>query len=46
MVINLAIGFITPPLDVNLFAAANVAQTTLGKICKGIVMIIGVMILD
>lgn len=31
---------------VNLFVAANVAQTTLGKICKGIVTIIGVMILD
>ena len=46
MVINLAIGFITPSLDVNLFVAANVAQTTLGKICKGIVTIIGVMILD
>ena len=46
MVINLAIGFITPPLGVNLFVAANVAQTTLGKICRGIVPIIGVMILD
>ncbi len=46
MVINLAIGFITPPLGVNLFVATNVAQTTLGKICKGIVPIIGVMVLD
>ena len=46
MVVNLAIGFITPPLGVNLFVAANVAQTTLGKICRGIVPIIGVMILD
>ena len=46
LLIDLAIGFITSPLGVNLFVAANVARTTLGKICKGIVPIIGVMFLD
>lgn len=46
MVINLAIGFVTPPLGVNLFVATNVANTKLGVICKGIMPIIGVMIID
>ena len=46
MVVNLAIGFITPPLGVNLFVACNVANTTLGKICKAIVPIIIVMVVD
>ena len=46
MVVNLAIGFITPPLGVNLFVACNVANTTLGKICKAIVPIIIVMVID
>ena len=46
MVVNLAIGFITPPLGVNLFVATNVANTTLGKICKAIVPIIIVMVID
>ena len=46
MVVNLAIGFITPPLGVNLFVATNVANTTLGKICKAIVPIIIVMVVD
>ena len=46
MVVNLAIGFITPPLGVNLFVAANVADTTLGKVCKGIWPIIIVMVVD
>lgn len=46
MVVNLAIGFVTPPLGVNLFVACNVANAKLEQICKGIVPILGVMILD
>ena len=46
MVVNLAIGFITPPLGVNLFVAVNVAETKLGVICKAIIPIIIVMVLD
>ena len=46
MVVNLAIGFVTPPLGVNLFVACNVANAKLEQICKGIVPILGVMIVD
>ena len=40
MVVNLAIGF------VNLFVACNVANAKLEEICKGILPILGVMIVD
>ena len=46
MVVNLAIGFVTPPLGVNLFVACNVANAKLEQICKGILPILGVMLLD
>lgn len=32
MVMNLAIGFITPPVGVNLFVASSIAQTGIGRI--------------
>ena len=46
MVVNLAIGFVTPPLGVNLFVACNVANAKLEEIWKGIFPIVGVMVLD
>ena len=46
MVVNLAIGFITPPLGINLFVATRVGDTKLEVVCKGIVMFIVVMITD
>lgn len=46
MVVNLAIGFITPPLGVNLFVATNVANTKLGVICRSIIPLIVVMVID
>lgn len=46
MVVNLAVGFVTPPLGVNLFVSCNVANAKLEEICKGILPILGVMILD
>ena len=46
MVVNLAIGFVTPPLGVNLFVACNVANAKLEEICKGIFPILGVLIVD
>ena len=49
MVVNLAIGFITPPLGVNLFVASRVGETTLDTVIKGIVpfliLMIGVLML-
>ena len=37
MIVNLAIGFITPPLGVNLFVAAGIAKISLESICRSIV---------
>ncbi|ONI40663.1 hypothetical protein AN639_02965 [Candidatus Epulonipiscium fishelsonii] len=45
MVVNLAIGFITPPLGINLFVAARVGEEPLETVTKGIVPFILVMIL-
>ncbi len=44
MVVNLAIGFITPPLGVNLFVASRVGETTLDDVIKGIIPFLIVMI--
>lgn len=44
MVINLAIGFITPPLGVNLFVASRVGETTLDVVIRGIVPFLVLMI--
>lgn len=44
MVVNLSIGFVTPPLGVNLFVACNVAKAKLEEIAAGILPIIGVMV--
>lgn len=44
MVVNLAIGFITPPLGVNLFVASRVGETTLDQVIKGIVPFLILMI--
>lgn len=46
MVVNLAIGFITPPLGINLFVAARVGGSKLETVCSGIVKFIIVMIVD
>ena len=46
MVVNLAIGFITPPLGINLFVAARVGGSSLEIVCSGIIKLILVMILD
>lgn len=44
MVVNLAIGFITPPLGVNLFVASRVGETTLDNVIKGIIPFLVLMI--
>ena len=44
MVVNLSIGFVTPPLGVNLFVACNVAKAKLEEIAAGILPVIGVMV--
>lgn len=45
MVVNLAIGFITPPVGVNLFVASSVSQTKLTDLSRSVVPMILLMIL-
>ncbi|KXL52771.1 sialic acid TRAP transporter permease protein SiaT [Anaerotignum neopropionicum] len=44
MVVNLAIGFITPPLGINLFVASRVGASPLETVTKGIIPFILVML--
>ena len=44
MVTNLAIGFITPPLGINLFVASRIADFPMEVILKGIMPFIAVML--
>ena len=44
MVVNLALGMITPPFGVNLFAAAQVAGCSIDKMMKYLVIFIGVVL--
>lgn len=44
MVVNLAIGFVTPPLGVNIFVASSLGQIPLDKLIKRVVPLIGVFI--
>jgi len=44
MVVNLSIGFITPPLGINLFVAARVGAVPLETVTRGIIPFILVMI--
>jgi len=43
MVVNLAIGFITPPLGINLFVASRIGKAPLGTVVSGIIPFITVM---
>ena len=45
MVVNLAIGFITPPVGVNLFVASSVGKVKLEDVSKQVMPILGLMIL-
>ncbi len=45
MVVNLAIGFITPPVGVNLFVASGVAKAKLERIASMALPMIGLMLL-
>lgn len=45
MVVNLAIGFLTPPLGINLFVASRVGNTKLEVVLKDIPMFIATLLL-
>ena len=44
MVVNLAIGFITPPLGINLFVSARIGNAKLETVTRGIIPFVLVMI--
>ena len=44
MVVNLAMGMITPPFGVNLFAACTVAKISLDRVIKDLIPFIGVIL--
>ena len=44
MVLNLAIGFITPPVGVNLFVASGISKLKLADIAKAAMPMLGLMI--
>jgi len=45
MVVNLALGIITPPFGVNLFAACTVARISLDRIVAHLLPFVGVVLL-
>lgn len=45
MLVNLALGMITPPFGVNLFAAFAVARISLDRTTKSLLPFIGVVLL-
>ncbi|MCM3714513.1 TRAP transporter large permease [Alkalihalobacillus oceani] len=46
MVVNLAIGMVTPPVGVNLFVAAPIAGTSLEKISRAVLPFIALLIIN
>jgi C4-dicarboxylate transporter DctM subunit len=46
MVVNLAMGMVTPPLGVNLFVAVQIANTSLEKITRFLLPFLFVLIID
>ncbi|WP_291797272.1 MULTISPECIES: TRAP transporter large permease [Brevibacterium] len=46
MVVNLAIGLVTPPVGLNLFVAADLTKLSMGRISKAVLPFIGVLLVD
>ncbi|EDM77729.1 C4-dicarboxylate transport protein [Plesiocystis pacifica SIR-1] len=44
-IVNLEIGYLTPPIGINLFVASSVFRTPLGEIAKGVIPFIGLMLI-
>jgi C4-dicarboxylate transporter DctM subunit len=46
MVVNLAVGMVTPPVGVNLFVACQIANLRLDQLTRPLLLFLGVLILD
>jgi C4-dicarboxylate transporter DctM subunit len=44
-IVNLEIGYLTPPIGINLFVASSVFRQPLGDVIKGVVPFIGLMVI-
>ena len=45
LVVNLCVGFLTPPLGVNLFVAKNISGAPVGGLVKELMPYIGILVL-
>jgi C4-dicarboxylate transporter DctM subunit len=45
MIVNLEIGYITPPIGINLFVASGIFKEPLGAVVKSVIPYIGIMII-
>jgi C4-dicarboxylate transporter DctM subunit len=43
-IVNLEIGYLTPPIGINLFVASSVFRQPLGEVAKGVIPFIGLML--
>jgi C4-dicarboxylate transporter DctM subunit len=46
MVVNLAVGMVTPPVGVNLFIACEVARIRLDQIIRPLMLFLAVLVVD
>ncbi|MDT8858928.1 TRAP transporter large permease [Alkalihalobacillus sp. MEB130] len=46
MVVNLAIGLVTPPVGINLFVAAQISNLTFNKLSKAVIPFLFVLVID
>jgi C4-dicarboxylate transporter DctM subunit len=46
MIVNLAVGMVTPPVGINLFVVCQVANIKLEQIIKPLLMFLGILIID
>lgn len=44
-IVNLEIGYLTPPIGINLFVASSVFRQPLGEIARGVIPFIGLMLI-
>ncbi|MEH6726882.1 MAG: TRAP transporter large permease subunit, partial [Hyphomicrobiales bacterium] len=45
MVVNLAIGFVTPPVGVNIYVASGITKLPVLQICRGLIVPLMLLIL-
>lgn len=44
MIVNLEIGYLTPPVGINLFVASGIFNQPLGKVIKSVLPLVGIML--